>query len=362
MTKISKIEEIIEDAKNGKMFLLVDSEDRENEGDLIIPAQKSTPEAISFMAKHGRGLICLCLTEDRVKKLKLPLMNPNNWGKKTTAFTVSIEASKNITTGISAFERNTTVHAAINSNFKDGDISSPGHMFPLIGWDGGVLTRAGHTEAAIDISRLANLDLSAVICEVMKDDGHMARLPDLMTFAEEHNLRIGTIRDLIAYRINHDLVVKEISVNSEFWLSNPITEGFILTLFENSLDGSKHATLHLGNLEKDKSILTRVHPIQSFDDIIFNLDNPKTKDLKSSLEKIKKNGSGMVVLINNPILQGMSNLNLDEELKYYGLGAQMIKHHDINNIIILSNSNYKGIDISIYGINVTGVEVINNDK
>jgi len=288
MTKISKIEEIIEDAKNGKMFLLVDSEDRENEGDLIIPAQKSTPEAISFMAKHGRGLICLCLTEDRVKKLKLPLMNPNNWGKKTTAFTVSIEASKNITTGISAFERNTTVHAAINSNFKDGDISSPGHMFPLIGWDGGVLTRAGHTEAAIDISRLANLDLSAVICEVMKDDGHMARLPDLMTFAEEHNLRIGTIRDLIAYRINHDLVVKEISVNSEFWLSNPITEGFILTLFENSLDGSKHATLHLGNLEKDKSILTRVHPIQSFDDIIFNLDNPKTKDLKSSLEKIKK--------------------------------------------------------------------------
>jgi 3,4-dihydroxy 2-butanone 4-phosphate synthase/GTP cyclohydrolase II len=235
-------------------------------------------------------------------------------------------------------------------------------MFPLIGWDGGVLTRAGHTEAAIDISRLANLDLSAVICEVMKDDGHMARLPDLMTFAEEHNLRIGTIRDLIAYRINHDLVVKEISVNSEFWLSNPITEGFILTLFENSLDGSKHATLHLGNLEKDKSILTRVHPIQSFDDIIFNLDNPKTKDLKSSLEKIKKNGSGMVVLINNPILQGMSNLNLDEELKYYGLGAQMIKHHDINNIIILSNSNYKGIDLSIYGINVTGVEVINNDK
>ena len=289
-------------------------------------------------------------------------MNPNNWGKKTTAFTVSIEASENITTGISAFERNTTVHAAINSNFKDGDISSPGHMFPLIGWDGGVLTRAGHTEAAIDISRLANLDLSAVICEVMKDDGHMARLPDLMTFAEEHNLRIGTIRDLIAYRINNDLVVKEISVNSEFWLSNPITEGFTLTLFENSLDGSKHATLHLGNLEKDKSILTRVHPIQSFDDIIFNLDNPKTKDLKSSLEKIKKNGSGMVVLINNPILQGMSNLNLDEELKYYGLGAQMIKHHNINNIIILSNSNYKGIDLSIYGINVTGVEVINNDK
>ena len=362
MIKISKIEEIIEDAKNGKMFLLVDSEDRENEGDLIIPAQKSTPEAISFMAKHGRGLICLCLTEERVKKLKLPLMNPNNWGKKTTAFTVSIEASENITTGISAFERNTTVHAAINPNYKDGDISSPGHMFPLIGWDGGVLTRAGHTEAAIDISRLANLDPSAVICEVMKDDGHMARLPDLMTYAEEHNLKIGTIRDLIAYRINNDLVLNEISSNSDFSFNNPITEGFVLTLFENSLDGSKHATLHLGNMEKDKNILIRVHPIQSFDDIIFNLDNPKTNDLKNSLEKIKINGSGMVVLINNPILQGIGNLNMDEELKYYGLGAQMIKHHKINTITILSNSNYKGIDLSIYGINVKGVEKIKNVK
>ena len=362
MIKISKIEEIIEDAKNGKMFLLVDSEDRENEGDLIIPAQKSTPEAISFMAKHGRGLICLCLTEERVKKLKLPLMNPNNWGKKTTAFTVSIEASENITTGISAFERNTTVHAAINPNYKDGDISSPGHMFPLIGWDGGVLTRAGHTEAAIDISRLANLDPSAVICEVMKDDGHMARLPDLMTYAEEHNLKIGTIRDLIAYRINNDLVLNEISSNSDFSFNNPITEGFVLTLFENSLDGSKHATLHLGNMEKDKNILIRVHPIQSFDDIIFNLDNPKTNDLKNSLEKIKLNGTGMVVLINNPILQGIGNLNMDEELKYYGLGAQMIKHHKINTITILSNSNYKGIDLSIYGINVKGVEKIKNVK
>ena len=362
MIKISKIEEIIEDAKNGKMFLLVDSEDRENEGDLIIPAQKSTPEAISFMAKNGRGLICLCLTEERVKKLKLPLMNPNNWGKKTTAFTVSIEASENITTGISAFERNTTVHAAINPNYKDGVISSPGHMFPLISWDGGVLTRAGHTEAAIDISRLANLDPSAVICEVMKDDGHMARLPDLMTYAEEHNLKIGTIRDLIAYRINNDLVLNEISSNSDFSFNNPITEGFVLTLFENSLDGSKHATLHLGNMEKDKNILIRVHPIQSFDDIIFNLDNPKTNDLKNSLEKIKLNGSGMVVLINNPILQGIGNLNMDEELKYYGLGAQMIKHHKINTITILSNSNYKGIDLSIYGINVKGVEQIKNVK
>ena len=235
-------------------------------------------------------------------------------------------------------------------------------MFPLIAWNGGVLTRAGHTEAAIDISRLANLDLSAVICEVMKDDGHMARLPDLISFAEEHDLKIGTIRDLIAYRINNDLVVKEITTNSEVWFNNPITEGFILTLFENSLDGSKHATLHLGDIDKDKSILTRVHPIQSFDDIIFNLDNPKTNDLKLSIEKIKKNGSGMVVLINNPILQGIGNLNMDEELKYYGLGAQMIKHHRINNIIILSNSNYNGIDLSIYGIKVKGVEQIKNDK
>ena len=361
MTEISKIEEIIEDAKKGKMFLLVDSEDRENEGDLIIPAQKCTPEAISFMAKFGRGLICLCLTEERVKKLKLPLMNPKNWGKKTTAFTVSIEASTNITTGISAFERNTTVHAAINPNYKEGDITSPGHMFPLISWDGGVLTRAGHTEAAIDISRLANLNLSAVICEVMKDDGHMARLPDLLNFAETHNLKIGTIRDLIAYRFNNDLVINKISSNSDFWFQNPITKDFILTMFENSLDNSKHATLHLVNVKKDKNILTRVHPMQSFDDVILNLDNPKTNDFKLSLEKIKKNGSGIVVLINNPILDSIK-VGLDEEFKYYGLGAQMIKHHKINNITILSNSNYKGIDLSIYGITVNGIEKIIDDK
>ena len=355
MSDFSTIEEIIQDAREGKMYILVDSEDRENEGDIIIPASLCKPEHINFMATHGRGLICLSISESRASELKLPLMNPDNWKKKTTAFTVSIESSKNITTGISAFDRAETVRAAINPDFKPGDIISPGHIFPLIAWDGGVLTRAGHTEAAVDISRLAGLNDSAVICEIMNDDGTMARVPDLIPYAKKHSLKIGTIQDLIAYRIKNDILIKKIPEKNH-QIKNIYSDAFELNIFENTIDGLHHATLHIGDLENQSTVLTRVHPVQGFDDIIMNYNNPKTKDLHASIDKIKSHGSGIVVLINNPILGDLGQLSQDEKVKYYGLGAQILKNFSITNISVLSNSFSNELDLSIYGLNVSKVE------
>ena len=355
MSDFTNIENIIDDARNGKMYILVDSEDRENEGDLIIPASLCKPEHINFMATHGRGLICLSISETRADELKLPLMNPDNWKKKTTAFTISIESRTNITTGISAFDRAETVSAAINPNFKQGDIVSPGHVFPLIAWDGGVLTRAGHTEAAVDISRLAGLNDSAVICEIMNDDGSMARVPDLIPYAKKHSLNIGTIQDLIAYRIKNDLLIKKIP-EKQHQIKNIYSDIFEFNVFENTIDGLHHATLHLGDLSNQDSVMTRVHPVQGFDDIIMNFNNPKTKDLHASIEKIKSHGSGIIVLINNPILGDLGMLSNDEKVKYYGLGAQILKNFSINNISVLSNSLGGDLDLGIYGLNVNKIE------
>tara|TARA_B100000579_G_scaffold327051_1_gene276975 strand:+ start:2819 stop:3892 length:1074 start_codon:yes stop_codon:yes gene_type:complete len=357
MSDFVSIEKIIQDAREGKMYILVDSEDRENEGDLIIPGSACEAKHINFMATHGRGLICLSISESRATELKLPLMNPENWKKKTTAFTISIESSTGITTGISAFDRAETVKAAINPNYKTGDIISPGHVFPLIAWDGGVLTRAGHTEAAVDISRLADLNDSAVICEIMNDDGSMARVPDLIPYAKKHSLNIGTIQDLIAYRIKNDILIKKISEKNHK-IKNIYSDIFEFNVFENTIDGLHHATLHLGDLSNQKTTLTRVHPVQGFDDIIMNLNNPKTKDLHNSIEKIKLNGSGIIVLINNPILNDLGQLSNDEKVKYYGLGAQILKNFSINNITVLSNSFKNELDLGIYGLNVTGIENI----
>ena len=357
MSDFTNIEKIIQDAQDGKMYILVDSEDRENEGDLIIPGSLCGAEHINFMATHGRGLICLSITELRAKELNLPLMNPDNWKKKTTAFTVSIESSKNISTGISAHDRYETIKAAINPQFQLGDIISPGHVFPLIAWDGGVLTRAGHTEAAVDISKLAGLNESAVICEIMNDDGTMARVPDLIPYAKKHSLNIGTIQDLIAYRIKNDILIKKIPEKNHK-IKNIYSDLLEFNVFENTIDGLHHASLHLGDLNKQKSILTRVHPVQGFDDIIMNLNNSKTKDLHNSIEKIKANGSGIVVLINNPILDELGKLSNDEKVKYYGLGAQILKNFSINDITVLSNSFNNELDLGIYGLNVTGIEKI----
>src|SRR6218665_3685113 len=259
------IEEIIDEARNGRMFILVDDEDRENEGDLIIPAQMATPAAINFMATHGRGLICLTLTSERCEQLGLDLMSRNNGTRHETAFTISIEAREGVTTGISAGDRARTVSVAIDGMKSRDDIVTPGHIFPLRARDGGVLVRAGHTEAAVDISRLAGLNPSGVICEIMRDDGQMARLDDLMGFARLHDLKIGTIRDLIAYRRKHDRMIEkknEIAFNSRWggqWRA--------VTYF-NKATGEETITLVKGCLDTSQPTLVRMHALSLFSDIL----------------------------------------------------------------------------------------------
>ena len=231
-TNISPIEEIINEARNGKMYILVDDPDRENEGYLIVPAQMATPDAINFMAKFGRGLICLSMTKQRIEELNLPLMNPNNQKNDLTAFTISIEAKEGISTGISAADRSHTISVAINHNRGKNDLVSPGHVFPLMSWDGGVLVRAGHTEAAVDISKLSGLNPSGVICEIMSEDGSMARLPEILDFAKYHDLKVGTVSDLIKYRLKYNTIIKQIS---ERPFESDKGNDFILKIFMNTI-------------------------------------------------------------------------------------------------------------------------------
>ena len=255
---ISSVEEIIDDARNGRMFILVDHEDRENEGDLVIPAEMATPEAVNFMATHGRGLICLTLTGARIDALGLPLMASRNSSRHETAFTVSIEAREGVETGISAKDRAITIAVAIDPKTVPTDLATPGHVFPLRARDGGVLVRAGHTEAATDISRLAGLNPSGVICEIMKDDGTMARLPDLVAFAQKHNLKIGTISDLIAYRRRHDNLIKERSVKR---VQSVHGGDWLMRIFADETHGDEHIVLTKGDLSGDAPVLVRVHTL-----------------------------------------------------------------------------------------------------
>ena len=262
---IAPIEDILDAARNGKMFILVDHEDRENEGDLVIPAQMATPDAINFMATHGRGLICLAMTSDRVDDLGLDLMRTNNSSRHETAFTVSIEAREGVTTGISAHDRARTVSVAIDASKGPADLASPGHVFPLRARKGGVLVRAGHTEAAVDISRLAGLNPSGVICEIMNEDGSMARLPDLISFAQKHGLKIGTISDLIAYRRRHDNLV---SVKSENTVTSEFGGDWQMRVFEDETHGDQHVALIKGDISGDDPVLVRMHAMDPMLDII----------------------------------------------------------------------------------------------
>ena len=254
---------------------MLDDEDRENEGDLIIPAQKSTPEAISFMAKHGRGLICLCLTEDRVKKLKLPLMNPNNWGKKTTAFTVSNLRGKGVTTGISASDRATTVKALIDKNTKPFDLARPGHIFPLKAKEGGVLRRTGHTEAAIDFARLANLQPAGLIVEIMNEDGTMARLPQLIDVAKKFNIKIVSIEDLVAYRMEHDSLIEK---KEDYTILTRFGD-FRLRAYQQTTNNQVHIALTKGVWTSDEAVLTRVNSTLVNNDILGTLTNNAIKKI-----------------------------------------------------------------------------------
>ena len=357
---ISPIEEIIEEARNGKMYILVDDPDRENEGDLIIPAQMATPDAINFMAKYGRGLICLSMTKERIEELELPLMNPNNQKNDLTAFTISIEAKEGVTTGISAADRSHTISVAINHNRNKKDLLSPGHVFPLMAWDGGVLVRAGHTEAAVDISKIAGLNPSGVICEIMSDDGSMARLPEILKFAKLHKLKVGTVSDLIKYQLKYNKIIEQISERP--FESNKGND-FILKIFENTLSKEKHYAL-VKNINSSKDLYpVRMHKLDIEKDI-FAEKNIFGNEIGHSFDIIEKNGSGAIILINNNIAPNIfkafdqrQKQNNKLELREYGVGAQILKEVGIKKIILLSNSNKK-----IIALNGFDIEIIKQQK
>ena len=357
---LSPIEDIINDAKNGKMYILVDDPGRENEGDLIIPAQMATPEAINFMTKYGRGLVCLSLTKKRIDELELPLMNPSNQKNDLTAFTISIEAKEGITTGISAADRARTISVAINSNTKKTDIISPGHVFPLIAWAGGVLERAGHTESAVDISVLAGLNPSGVICEIMSEDGSMARLPELIQFSKFHNLKIGTVSDLIKYRLKHNKIIKLLS-NRPF--ESEMGNDFNLKIFQNKISGEKHFAL-VKNIQDEKPAYVRMHKLNVTKDI-FEEKNIFNDEISKSFKIIQKKGSGAIVLINGdmaPQIEKIFNRREDEknklELREYGVGAQILNEIGIKKIILLTNSNKKIIALDGFNLEIIDQENI----
>lgn len=357
------IEEIIDEARNGRMFILVDDEDRENEGDLVIPAQMATPAAINFMATHGRGLICLSLTGERVKQLGLELMSPNNGTRHETAFTTSIEAREGVTTGISAADRARTVSVAIDGTKSRDDIVTPGHIFPLRARDGGVLVRAGHTEAAVDISRLAGLNPSGVICEIMRDDGSMARMDDLIAFARLHDLKIGTIRDLIAYRRKNDhLVVKKAeTVFTSRWGGD-----WAAYSFYNKATGDDMLALVKGRIDPDKPTLVRMHTLSIFYDILGGEANNRFGLLGRSMEIIAEEGSGVIVVINRAMGKNLSRA-LEfreslrqgkepplEELRDYGAGAQILTELGVHDMILLTNTRHSLVALEGYGLSIVG--------
>ena len=359
---LATIEEIIDEAKNGRMFILVDDEDRENEGDLIIPAQMATPAAITFMAKHGSGLICLSLTRERCEQLELPAMAAINGTPLGTAFTVSIEAREGITTGISAADRARTISVAIDGSKGKADITSPGHVFPLQARDGGVLVRTGHTEAGVDISRLAGLNPSAVICEIMRDDGEMARLDDLISFARLHDLKIGTIRDLIAYRRKHDRMVER---RAELPFTSRWGGDWKACTFYNKATGDETMALVKGRIDPDKPTLVRMHTLSIFADI-FREDNDRADLLQRSMEAIDAEGAGVIVVINRPMQRLMTRaIEIKnaartgeppslEELRDYGVGAQILAELGVHDMVLLTNTHHSLVALEGYGLSIVG--------
>tara|TARA_A100000164_G_scaffold380248_1_gene427059 strand:+ start:742 stop:1812 length:1071 start_codon:yes stop_codon:yes gene_type:complete len=353
-SKLSSINEILREAKKGKMFILVDDKNRENEGDLVISAIKCNYKNINFMATHGRGLICLALSKKQVESLSLPLMSSVNRSRMQTAFTVSIEAKKGISTGISAFDRAKTIKVAINPRSKKKDIVTPGHVFPLVARNGGVLERAGHTEASVDISRLANLNPSAVICEVMNEDGRMARLDDLLKFAKKHNLKIASIEDLISHRLRNEKLITN--------LSNKIIKfkkygKLNFRTYKNKLNNSNHYTLTKGIFNKKKSVRVRVISI-NFKKNILNLNQ---KNIISALKYLKKYNNFALIIIKGENLPSKRKIGLnktDNTLRYYGIGAQIIKDLKIKSMILISRSKKKIIALDGYGIKIKKQEII----
>jgi len=355
---ISPIEDIIEDARNGRPYILVDAEDRENEGDVIIPAQFATPEQINFMAKHARGLICLSITAERARQLRLPPMASDNQSGHGTAFTVSIEAREGVTTGISAHDRAHTVAVAIDPTKGVDDVVSPGHVFPLVAKDGGVLVRAGHTEAAVDISRMAGLNPGGVICEIMKDDGSMARLPDLVAFAQLHGLKIGTIADLIAYRRRTERQVERV-------LETPFDSAFggrfRMVIYRNIIDGAEHVALTKGKIDPEKATLVRMHRVDMAADMLGHVE-ARRDYVPNALQAIADyDGAGVAVFIRDPNPSWLSERygqpaasQAANVLRDYGVGAQILIDLGVRDMHLLTSSKTVLPGSAGYGLRILG--------
>ena len=358
---LSPIPDVIEDIRNGHMVVVVDDEDRENEGDLIVSAQMATPEAINFMAKYGRGLICLAMTGDRIDQLGLSLMSSDNRSQFETAFTTSIEAREGVTTGISASDRARTIAVAIDPSHGRDDIVTPGHVFPLRAQDGGTLVRTGHTEAAVDLSRLAGLNPSGVICEIINEDGTMARLPDLVRFARFHDLKVATIADLIAYRLNNDSIVER-SITTR--INRKYGGDFKLIVYRNRVSGAEHLALVKGEVVEDTPVLVRMHAVNILDDMIHDTTNQRDNELEGAIRSIGEEGSGVVVIIREPWAEKLSNqvrarhrvpndpivastevsVTSEEDretaspaLRDFGVGAQILVDLGVREMILLTN-------------------------
>ena len=357
---LSSVDEIIEDMRNGKPVIVVDDEDRENEGDLVIAAQMATPENINFMAKDGRGLICLPMEEQMVDRLGLHLMGRGNNSQHRTAFTVSIEAKEGVTTGISAADRAKTIQTAINPASGPETIATPGHVFPLIAREGGVLVRAGHTEAAVDLAKMAGFSGAGVICEIMNDDGTMARLDDLVGFAQRHNLKIGTIADLISYRRRTENMVEK-AYTGDFKAFNG--GAFKMHLYTAKVDYAEHVVLVKGDISaSDEPVLVRMHAVNILNDAL-GMGGDET--LRKSLDAIEEEGRGVVVLLRSPNAKSISQRLVKDEsqpklekqqaiLRDYGIGAQILLDLGVRNMVLLSNTPKSVIGLDGYDLHIHG--------
>ena len=367
----SPIKEILRDAKKGKIFILVDDGDRENEGDLVIPGSKCNSKKINFMAKHGRGLICLALTSKKVKKLNLPLMSSVNKSRTQTAFTVSIESKTGITTGISAHDRAKTIKVAIKPDSNRNNIVSPGHVFPLVARDGGVLVRAGHTEASVDLARLSGYVPASVICEIMNDDGTMARVPDLIKFSQKHQIKIGRIVDLIAYRLEKDTNIK---LTHEGEIDLMQSNKFDLRIYESLVDKTEQIVLSKGDISNGEPIMVRVYVMNIFDDI-FGDYGSGSETLKKTIDIISKENRGILILVRDSSTSVISHFmnskrNPKEknsepeksELRIYGMGAQILNELKVRKMILLTNTDWKFIGLDAYGINIVEKKFLSEIK
>ena len=380
---VSTIQEAIEDIKNGKMVILVDDEDRENEGDLCMAAEHVTPEAINFMAKHGRGLICLSMAGDLADRMELPLMTTNNKSQFGTAFTISIEARKGVTTGISAKDRATTILAAVADEAKPGDLVSPGHVFPIRARKGGVLVRTGQTEGSVDLSRLAYLKPAGVICEIMKEDGTMARMPDLDLFAKEHGIKIVTVADLIDFRMQHERLIKRVA---EANLPTKYGGEFRIIVYENDVDEMKHIALVKGDIQPEDEVLVRVHSECVTGDLFGSLRCDCGDQLHKAMNMVEQEGKGVIVYMHqegrgiglaNKIraydlqeqgrdtVEANIELGFKEDLRDYGIGAQILVDLGVRKMRLMTNNPKKIVGVEGYGVTVVGrvpVEIEPNES